>query len=660
MASDPSVEPTPEGQGPGPAASDARGLPPGSFRALVERSGDLTILLAVDGTYLYLNPAFETAMGYPVAQWLGRNVFELIWPDDRDEARRLIGWGLEHPGTVVTWQLRLRHADGEVRWFEGTGVSEVDNPEVGGIVINCRDITGRKRTEAALEASSGLLARLAQQVPGVIYQYRLRPDGSSCFPFASEAIRDIYEVEPEEVREDATPVFGRVHPEDYDDVAASISESARTLEPWRCEYRVVLPRQGVRWRSGLARPQREADGSILWHGFITDVTEAKRLEAQLLQSQKMDSLGQLAGGVAHDFNNLLTVIKGRLELARAALALGDPRREDLEAAARSADSAARLTQQLLAFSRKQVVDPRVLALGEVVQRIEDMLRRILGEDVELRTAIDADAGAVRMDRGQLEQVLLNLAVNARDAMPNGGRLAIEVSNVTLDEAGARELGGLGPGDYVSLAVRDSGVGMSEEVRSRLFEPFYTTKPPGSGTGLGLAMVYGVVSQGGGCITVESQPGAGSLFRILLPRVRAAVHDEPKAAKTSLPTGRETVLLVEDDDDVRALARRMLERLGYHVHAFASGPAAILAVRGLPTPPDLLLTDVVMPEMNGRQLADELRRLCPGLRVLFSSGYADNVLLHHGLAQERVEFLPKPYSGEELARRVREVLERPAP
>ena len=754
------------------------GAGPHSFRAFVERAGDLTILLGADGTYLYLNPVFESAMGYPVHEWIGRNVFELIWPDDRDEAKRLLGYGLEHPGTVVSWQLRLRHADGDVRWFEGTGVSEVGNPAIGGIVINCRDITERKRTEAALESSYRLLARLAQQVPGVIYQYRLRPDGSSCFPFASEAIRDIYEVSPDDVREDATVVFGRLHPEDYDAVASSIAESARTLEPWRCEYRVVLPRQGVRWRSGLARPQREADGSILWHGFITDatprkraeaellrmegaiasslngiamsdrdgrltyvnralldlwgfreeadvlgrpvmsfwdapeaaarvgdeirregrwagelvarradgstftaqvsasqyrdaegrpagmlasfldVTEAKRLQAQLLQSQKMDSLGQLAGGVAHDFNNLLTVIKGRLELAQAALAHGDPRREDLEAASRSADSAARLTQQLLAFSRKQVVDPRVLDLREVVLRIEGMLRRILGEDIELRTEIEPGLGAVRMDRGQLEQVILNLAVNARDAMPQGGRLAIEVRNAELTEAGARELGGVAPGEYVTLTVRDSGVGMSEEVRSRLFEPFYTTKPPGSGTGLGLALVYGVVSQSGGRITVESEPGAGSLFRIHLPRVREEARPEPLPEVAQLPTGREIVLLVEDDDDVRALAGRLLERLGYRVHAFGSGSAAILTARGMPEPPDLLLTDVVMPEMNGRQLAEEIRRLCPGIRVVYSSGYADNVLQQHGVAQERVEFLPKPYSAEELARSVRAALERP--
>lgn len=635
-------------------------------------------------------------------------------------------------------------------------------------------------TPTAAPPGIDLLARLAQQVPGVIYQYQLRPDGSSCFPFATEAIRDIYEVTPDEVRDDAAVVFTRLHPEDYDRVAESIATSARTLAPWQCEYRVILPRQGVRWRSGLARPLRLDDGSILWHGFITDVTdrkraeedllrkeaaiassingiamsdldgaltyvnraflalwgyhdeadvlgrpavsfwgspdtaaavvdgvqrtgswsgemtaqradgssvpiqvnaslfhdtagkpagmlasflditEAKRLQAELLQSQKMDSLGQLAGGIAHDFNNLLTVIKGRLELAMAGLPAGDQRAHDLDVAARAADSAASLTHQLLAFSRKQVIDPRVLDLNEVVRGIEGMLHRILGEDVALETATAPDLGAVRMDRGQIEQVVLNLAVNARDAMPQGGRLVIATANVTLDGSGFRDFGDLPPGDYVSLTVRDTGVGMSDDVRLRMFEPFFTTKPRGRGTGLGLAMAYGVVAHGGGRIAVESEPGRGSTFRILLPRVHDPAPAEVQRAPGPPPAGRESILLVEDNDDVRALARRMLERQGYRVHAFSSGTAAILAVRGLAEPLDLLITDVVMPEMNGRQLAEEIRRLRPGIRVLYSSGYTANVLQQHGVAQERVEFLAKPYSIADLAHRVREVLERPAP
>lgn len=686
-----------------PQAETARSVarqPP--YRALLEHSADLTVLLSADGTYLYMNPAFETALGYSVEHKLGSSVFDLIWPADVELTKELFGRSLAAPGIPIPWQLRLRHAAGSVRWFEGTGVNYVDDPATGGIVVNCRDITERKRTEEALQASSDLLERLAQQVPGVIYQYQLRPDGSSCFPFASEAIRDIYEVTPEEVRTDATVVFSRLHPEDYDDVATSIAESARTLNPWRCEYRVILPQQGLRWRSGHARPQRQADGSTLWHGFITDVTdrkraeeellrkeaaiassingiamsdlsgtltyvnraflalwgyrderdvlgrsavamwesvdaatavvaeiqragswsgelvatrpdgsrvplqvnaslfhdtagrpagmlasfldltEAKRLQAQLLQSQKMESLGQLAGGVAHDFNNLLTVIKGRLELAQAGFEPDDKRQDDLILAGLAVDSGARLTRQLLAFSRKQIIDPRVLDLNEVVRSIEGLLRRILGEDIQLTTRVAPHLGAVRMDRGQLEQVVLNLAVNARDAMPGGGRLDIETGNVTLGEAEARELGGLPPGEYIRLSVHDTGSGMSEEVRARLFEPFYTTKPPGSGTGLGLAMVYGVVSQGSGRITVESEPGHGSLFRIYLPRLLEDAPVEVRGEAGRLPTGHESIVLVEDNSEVRALARRLLERLGYSVHAFSNGPAAILACAGFPS------------------------------------------------------------------------------
>ena len=408
-----------------------------------------------------------------------------------------------------------------------------------------------------------------------------------------------------------------------------------------------------------ANAVHDAAGEIVnLMGSFLDVSEAKRLQAQLLHAQKMESVGRLAGGIAHDFNNLLTVIKGYLELAMSGLHPRDPLYLDLAEANTAADSAAGLTQQLLAFSRKQIINPQVLSLNDVVTRVQKMLPRLLGEDIELRTVLAPALGQVRFDPGQSEQILINLAVNARDAMPAGGALTIETTNTSFDSAYAREHAEVEPGDYVMLAVSDTGSGMSDDVKAHLFEPFFTTKGPGRGTGLGLAMIFGAVSQNGGRIEVYSEVGHGTTFRIYLPRVhQAAVQawPEPRAA---LWRGVETILLVEDDEAVRSLAVRVLARHGYTVHAFRDGASAVHAVGGMTEPLHLLITDVIMPEMNGPAMAQRLRELRPGVKVLFTSGYTENVIVHHGVLAEGVEFLPKPYSPESLARRVREVLDEP--
>ncbi len=744
-----------------------------------------------------------------------------------------------------------------------------------------------------------MLTELARQVPGVIYQFLMRPDGSSCFPFASEAIRDIYEVAPEEVQEDASIVFSRLHPADYDRIAASIAESARTLEPWAEEYRVRLPARGLRYLSGVARPERRADGSTLWHGFISDVTdrqvaqqellrlnmamqsalngiamsditgrityvnpavlelwgltdpsqaigqlassfwdsperlvqvrhalaargadsgemtalradgtrrtlqfnanvfngpdgtpagllasfadvtasraveadlrlkeqaiatsltaiaisdatatvvyanpafvrmwgydgahevvgrpatrfadpaqveriiatlmttgvyqgelratrkdgvpfdivmaanitrnakgepehlmgsfldltESKKLQAQLLQSQKMQTVGRLAGGVAHDFNNLLTVMKGYLDLARLQLPPESPVTSELAEVDRAVDSAAGLTQQLLAFSRQQIIDPQVLDLNASVRRMHAMLSRLLGEDIELRQVTAPDLGLVRFDPTQAEQILVNLCVNARDAMPTGGKLTLETANVVLDSGYVREHPDAAEGEYVMLAVTDTGCGMTEEVRAQIFEPFFTTKAPGRGTGLGLPMVFGAVSQNSGRIEVYSEVGRGSTFKIYLPRVNADASPRISPATGTLPHGTETIAVVEDEDAIRALAVRVLTGLGYEVLPFRTGLAALTGLAPIIDQVDLVLTDVVMPEMTGRTLTDRLRAQRPGLRVLFASGYTEDVIGHHGVLEAGADFLPKPYSTAALARRVRAALDRATP
>ena len=408
------------------------------------------------------------------------------------------------------------------------------------------------------------------------------------------------------------------------------------------------------------RAVRKGAGEVEYYEtFVRDVTEQRRLQQQLVQSQKMEAVGRLAGGIAHDFNNLLTVITSYSDLLLQDLGGEDPKREDVEQVRKAAEGAAALTRQLLAFSRQQVLAPRVVSLSVVVQGVEKMLRRVIGEDVDLVTALDPDVGSVKADVGQLEQVLMNLAVNARDAMPGGGKLTIETANVEHDPDSAREREAAPVRRFVMLAVSDTGIGMDEATKARIFEPFFTTKEAGKGTGLGLATVYGIVQQSGGFIWVYSEPGHGTTFKIYLPQVEASAQGRAaSAAPGDLPRGTETVLLVEDAAAVRAVTRQVLERQGYTVLEAANGAAALQTAAGHPGPIHLLLTDVVMPVLSGRQLADQLAKVRPDAKVLYASGYTDDAVVRHGVLEAGISYLQKPFTADSLARKVREVLDRP--
>jgi signal transduction histidine kinase/response regulator RpfG family c-di-GMP phosphodiesterase len=398
---------------------------------------------------------------------------------------------------------------------------------------------------------------------------------------------------------------------------------------------------------------------ILFDGYQRQQRETA-LEEQLRQSQKVEAIGRLAGGVAHDFNNILTAILGYGELMLMKMKPDDPLRGNTEEIRKAAERAAALTRQLLAFSRKQILEPKVLNLNEVVNELSKMLSRMIDEDIELTIHGAKDLGRVRVDPGQIEQVIINMAVNARDAMPKGGKLTIETGDVVLDESYAAEHADVAPGNYVTISISDTGTGMDAEVRSRLFEPFFTTKEKGKGTGLGLATCYGIVKQSGGHISVYSEPGCGTTFRIYLPQIQ-----EPSSAKAKrggsndLPRGTETVLLVEDEPALRKLAALVLQGLGYSVMEASNGREALqvaetLNGRGV----DLLLTDVVMPKMGGKELADHIHAAHPDTRILFSSGYTEDAIVHHGVLDDGIAFLHKPYTTDVLARKVREVLDGP--
>jgi two-component system, cell cycle sensor histidine kinase and response regulator CckA len=399
----------------------------------------------------------------------------------------------------------------------------------------------------------------------------------------------------------------------------------------------------------------EIEEGLFAIAFVSDISQRKTLEEQLQHSQKMEAVGRLAGGVAHDFNNMLTVISGYNRMLLDELSPVDPLRTYVEEALAAADRAADLTNQLLAFSRRQIMVPRVVNVNSVVQQSERMLRRLIGEDIELVFLLKDRVGNIKVDPGHLEQAIINLAVNSRDAMPLGGRLTIETANVHLDENYARSHVGVKAGEFVMIAVSDNGTGMDAETRKHIFEPFFTTKEKGKGTGLGLATVYGIVKQAGGDLWVYSELGTGTTFKLYFPRVMEESAEGPAMELVTPVETRETVLVVEDEQAVRELTVRMLEKLGYHILTAASGAEAIEISRTHPGPIALLLTDVVMPTMSGRQLADALRPHRPDMKVLFLSGYTEDTIVHHGVLDSNVQFLAKPFSREVLGKKMREVL-----
>ena len=389
--------------------------------------------------------------------------------------------------------------------------------------------------------------------------------------------------------------------------------------------------------------------------MVTDITQRKQLQEQFRQVQKMEAVGRLAGGIAHDFNNLLTVIMGFGQLLYEKLAAGDPLRAYVDTINKAGDRAAGLTRQLLAFSRQQVLTPQVLDLNSVVANVNTMLRRLIGEDIDLVIRRGHGLGQVKADPGQIEQVIMNLAVNAQDAMPQGGKLTIKTANVMLEEAYARSHYPLKPGPYVMLAVSDTGCGMDEETRAHIFEPFFTTKAKGMGTGLGLATVYGIVKQSGGYIWVESEEGRGTTFTMYLPRIEESVGAVEEKATAAPARGTETVLLVEDEGEVRALIRRVLEAGGYTVLEASQGEEALRVSAQHQGPIHLLLTDVVMPGMSGRELAERLTPLRRETKVLYTSGYTDDAILQRSALDPEAAFLQKPFTPDAVVRRVREVL-----
>ena len=526
--------------------------------------------------------------------------------------------------------------------------------KIVGVIGVALDNTERRVAERALRLSEQSYRSLIEGAPYGIC--RSTVDGQLLQVNHAMAEMLSYESETELLLQSLrTEIFNQ--PVNYDEFLAQLRGrgSCQGFEcTWRChgEKSIVMRLGGWNVLDGT--------GEISYLEIIAEnVTERKQLENQLRQAQKMQAIGQLAGGVAHDFNNLLTVVEGHVEMMLSETPLSGPLRHRLEEVEKAADLASTLTRRLLAFSRMQVLQNRVLDLNVVIAGLSQMLARLIGENIEMTFLPGADLGRVKADPSQIEQVLMNLVVNARDAMPGGGRLTIETHNVHLDSTYIRQEAIVERGDYVLLVVSDTGRGMDGETQARIFEPFFTTKQPGQGTGLGLSMVYGIVKQSGGYIWVYGEPGRGAAFKIYLPRVTDLADETAALVSVSSPRGKETILLAEDEESVREVVSGFLESKGYQVLAADNGVSAELIAKSHRGEIDLLLTDVVMPRKGGRELADDLRRAIPHLKVLFISGYSGDFVVRNSILESGGAFVQKPFSMQSLARKIREILDEPS-
>lgn len=768
-------------------------------RAILDSITAQVAVIDQHGTILFTNRAwidFRAAIarnnGRPVRGQVGENYLSICDAFSREgcpqgeEAAEGVRSVLQ--GVKARFQLQYEVEEEGLSWLEGRWFMLTVTPfheGLDGAVVSHVDISAEMQAEQALRSERDRFQRMAAVAPGVIHSYAFRSDGTQSFIYASPSISEIYGLTADELREDGSLALKRVHPEDLERIERELEQAKASMTICQSEFRVLHPEKGLIWVETRSTPVRESDGSLVWHGFLTDITDRKnaeealrrseehlrlamgtapmgtweleldsyalswsdnlwtmmgrtpgsealsletysnalhpddrqrvldeltqaietgrvlrceyrimrpdgtmrwslshgrvvpdvrskgkrrfvgvdlditarkQLEDQFHQSQKMEAIGRLAGGVAHDFNNLLTVVNGYCYVLLAGLADDDEKRHHVVAIRDAGERAARLTRQLLAFSRKTIASPQLLDLNVLLTNFEELLGRLVGEDVILALDLLPDRLLIQADPAQIEQVIVNLAVNARDAMGTGGRLIIRTNICTIPANGAAQVGVLTPGNYAELTVTDTGCGMASEVQAKVFEPFFTTKPIGKGTGLGLSVVHGIVTQSGGDIAVQSQVDVGTTFRILLPLAESNRTDEPESTTINSSAGSETVLLVEDEDSVRRIASVALETQGYRVLPASSGAEGIELFKRHGDEIKLVVSDLVMPGMGGGQLAKELRRLRPSLKVLFISGYTEEICVQQGVMTSMESFLAKPFKPSTLARKVRTILD----
>jgi two-component system, cell cycle sensor histidine kinase and response regulator CckA len=620
------------------------------YRSIFENALEGMFRSTSNGKFLMVNPALAKMLGFPSSEKviacienIGRELF--VDPGERKKFMRQ----LQEHDVVRSFEFESHRKDGSRIWL--SIYCQAFRDSAGNLLYYegyVEDITKRKQVDESLRQTLAWQAALFEgSRDGILISDKnakiVAANAAAC-KLTGYSKQELLKMQASDLQTNADlPMLADLHNrilagEDIQGETIITTKDGRSVDVEFGHQRVLI--SGVPYVHTIAR----------------DVSSRKLLEAQLLQAQKMEAIGALAGGVAHDFNNLLSVIKGYTELLLDGFDRSDPRCQDLEQIEKAAQRAVSLTSQLLAFSRKQILQPEILDLDTAIADMSTMLRRLIGEDIELITLAQPNLGLIYTDPGQIQQIVMNLTVNARDAMPQGGKLIIEAANVDLDERSVRTRPMMEKGSYVLLAISDNGIGMDAATRSRVFEPFFTTKEKGKGTGLGLSTVYGIVKQSNGFIWVYSEPGKGTTFKIYFPRVRGEVDHAASAGKLKHEDeGSETVLLVEDEKSVRALAGRILRERGYNVLQAGDGIEALRVARDFNGDIDLVLTDVVMPSISGRTLVARLESMRPGIKSLYMSGYTDTAIVDHGILDSKVAFLQKPFTVQSLAHRVREVI-----
>jgi PAS domain S-box-containing protein len=671
------------------------------YRNLIDTARDVIFTLSIDGTISSLNPAFEALIGWARSEWVGKSFVLLVHPSDRPLALEMFRVALQGETTPL-FELHMLTKQSEYIVGEFIAVPQFEDGQVVGILGIARDITERKRAEEEVQRNydtqttiNSILRLSLENIPleEILKRTLTLILSIPWLVFESRGCIFLVEDTPEVLVMKAqnglakpiqmscaqvpfgkclcgrTASTGEIYFADHIDDSHEINYEGIIRHGHYCVPIMfggrILGVLNIYVKEGHHRNEREEEFLTAIANTLAGIIIRNRgekeiiaLQEQFRQSQKIEAIGRLAGGIAHDFNNLLTVIKGYSQLSMMELKEGDPLKPNIEEVQRAADRAAGLTRQLLAFSRRQILEMKVLDLNTILRDLDKMLRRVIGEDIELVTLLADDLGTVKADAGQIEQVVMNLAVNARDAMQKGGKLTIETANVELDENYARNHVAVKSGPYVMLSVSDTGVGMTPEVRDRVFEPFFTTKEKGKGTGLGLSTVYGIMKQSGGNIWVYSEPGKGTTFKIYLPRVDEPLEEAGEKVVQKELTGRgETILVVEDEEKVRQLTVQILTKNGYTVLEASHGDEASHICEQHKGPIHLMVMDVVMPGMNGRQLAKSLEPHHPEMKVLYMSGYTDNAIVHHGILEKGLSFLQKPFTMDGLVRKVREVLDK---
>ncbi len=620
------------------------------FRGILNSVRDVLFYKDVRGVYRNCNPAFAQFYGLNTTEIIGKTDYDLCPPELAELFNERDRQVLESRQTIV-YVDESELPNGQLLSMETSKSPIIDSDDkLIGVVGISRDITEKKQAATALQQSEEKYRNLIQHSGDAIYLFF-----NHRFEVVNERFRQLFKITDAELKAPGFNEMKLVAPQSRDELRAYLKSLPRQDQTTKYEF-TALTTEGDEVQVEVDITYLKYKDGIATQGIIRDITERKLLEAQLRQAQKMEAVGQLAGGVAHDFNNLLTVINGYCDLL-SSQNLAPKLREPIEQIHQAGERASRMTSQLLAFSRKQISQPQILDLNSLINDQSKMLRRLLGEDIEIREQLASDLKPVFIDPGQMEQIIMNIAVNARDAMPLGGILSLETSSFEFDDAYLRIHRECKPGSYIQLAISDNGVGMDAETASHIFEPFFTTKGLEKGTGLGLATVYGIVKQNEGYIYVYSEGGLGTTFKIYLPQAgEQAEERERRPVDAGNLKGDATILLVEDDDEVRRITQSSLASFGYEVLAAANGDEA-LAIFEKQGGVDLLLTDVVMPHMSGPDVAHKLSALKQNLRILYFSGYTDDAIVRHGILESGLEFIQKPFTRIGLAEKVKEVLEK---